>query len=88
MSGDIPLRPFFAFTTWTRKILLYSVGILSRRSRLIKVTLPSCRAQVNKEWRYTSAPLLCLHDVDKEDFTVLSRYIKPKKQTDKTVTAC
>ena len=30
---------------------------------------PSYSAEVKNEWRYTSTPLICLHGVDRDNFT-------------------
>ena len=31
---------------------------------------PSYNAKVKNEWSYTSAPLVCLHGVERENFTI------------------
>jgi len=39
---------------------------------------PPSSAEVKNEWSYTSTPPTCLHDVDRNNFTLLCRYIKGK----------
>ena len=45
------------------------IGVLSRgkRGRDVKSTTPPCSAEFRNEWNYTTAPPICLHDVDRDN---------------------
>lgn len=40
----------------------------NRQRREVDHSRPSC-AKVNNEWSYTSTPTICLHGVERDDFT-------------------